>query len=150
MGDTGAVGADYINDLITQPRSSICDGMKRSEVKMVGGDYTMKCARHKKGKPAKFDKCQIKSPWGETFDVGPDLSGDGGRVVCNCKEGEPEKVDPRFGTYVCSAKVQQLEEKDNGNWSCILHYEKFGRKRTMTMNRNVLVAKKADEKRISP
>ena len=37
---TGA--ADYSTDLVTQPRSSICDGMKRSEVKMVGGDYTMK------------------------------------------------------------------------------------------------------------
>ena len=40
--EDSAVGADYINDLITQPRSSMCDGLKRSEVKMVGGDYTMK------------------------------------------------------------------------------------------------------------
>ena len=37
---TGA--ADYSMDLMTQPRSSTCDGLKRSEVKMVGGDYTMK------------------------------------------------------------------------------------------------------------
>ena len=37
---TGA--ADYSTDLMTQPSSSTCDGLKRSEVKMVGGDYTMK------------------------------------------------------------------------------------------------------------
>ena len=31
--------------------------------------------------------------------------------------------------------------------SCILHYEKFGRKKNATIVHNVLVAKEADEKR---
>jgi len=125
-------GADYSR------RSSICNGFKKTEVKKVGEDYTMTCGRKVNGKLAKFDKCQIKSPWGETFDVDEDLSGDGGRVVCYCK------VDM---VYTCAVRVHDLEEKDNGKWSCILHYQKFGRNKTSTVAHNVLITKEAHEKR---
>merc|ERR1711874_90433 len=106
-------GADYSTDL--------CDELERRRVKMLGANYFMRCGRKEKGKLARFDKCQIKSPWGETFDVGPDMSGDGGRVVCSCQEGNPARADME---YICGVRVQKLEEKDNGTWSFILHYEK--------------------------
>ena len=59
--EDSAVGADYINDLITQPRSSMCDGLKRSEVKMVGGDYTMKWGGGEEGEPLSILLLQVCS-----------------------------------------------------------------------------------------
>ena len=68
-------GADYSDDLTTQPRSSpICN--ERSIVRVKGANFLLRCGGGEEedlfnpvycrcsvkqdGKPAKFDKCQIK------------------------------------------------------------------------------------------
>jgi len=42
--------------------------------------------------------------------------------------------------YICGVRVQKLEEKDNGTWSCILHYEKRGRKKKLSIVHKIQIA----------
>ena len=69
-------GADYSDDLTTQPRSSSSICNERSIVRVKGANFLLRCGGGEEedlfnpfycrcsvkqdGKPAKFDKCQIK------------------------------------------------------------------------------------------